>query len=134
MKEYLFTYGTLSPEHAPREISEAVRRLNYVGEASVNGLLYDLGSYPGAIIDAPSPKKIIGRVFTLPEDRSVLQALDEYEGFNSKDIENSLFVRKSTEVILKNGQKIKCWIYIYNRDPSEFPLISSGDYMKREAA
>lgn len=52
MPDYLFAYGTLLPGAAPAEISGAAARLKAVGEGQVRGLLYDLGHFPGAVLDA----------------------------------------------------------------------------------
>lgn len=134
VSKYLFIYGTLMPEHAPGVISGAVKKLCYVGTASAQGRLYDLGEYPGAVLDPSSRTEIRGRLFILPEDESLLKSLDEYEGFNPNDPEKSLFAREETTVTLESGQEVPCWIYIYNQDVSEAKLISGGDYLKYRAA
>lgn len=134
MKDYLFVYGTLSPNYAPGEVANVVRRLRSVGAATVKGRLYDLGEYPGAILDASTRRKISGRVFALPEDQSVLKSLDEYEDYKPHDPDASLFVRKRATVKLDDGRELECWMYVYNRDPGNAPLVSGGDYMKSKAA
>jgi gamma-glutamylcyclotransferase (GGCT)/AIG2-like uncharacterized protein YtfP len=134
MREYLFIYGTLLPEYAPNEIADTVRRLLYVGPASVQGRLYDLGEYPGVILDASSQTKISGHLFMLPQDQSVLKTLDSYEGFKPEDLNKSLFVRRWATVNLDDGRAIQSWIYVYNQDPGAAPLVSSGDYAKYKAA
>lgn len=134
MRDYLFIYGTLLPEYAPNEIADTVRRLSYVGPAYVHGRLYDLGEYPGVILDASSQTKISGHLFRLPQDQSVLKSLDSYEEFEPGNLEESLFVRKQTTVTLDEGRAIQCWIYVYNRDPGAAPLVLSGDYTNHQAA
>lgn len=122
------------PEHAPDAMSGAVKRLRYIGPAFTQGRLYDLGEYPGAVLDASSRTKIMGRIFSLPEDENLLNSLDEYEGFDPRNRKNSLFVREETKVTLESGQKLSCWIYVYNQDVSGAKLISGGDYLKYQAA
>ena len=134
MKEYLFSYGTLLPEYAPGEISSTVRGLECVGSAFVLGRLYDLGEYPGAILDPTSQMKVVGKVFALPEDQNVLKSLDSYEGFKPEDLKHSLFVREQTTVTLDGGGKLSCWIYVYNQDLNDALLVASGDYKKYQAA
>ena len=134
MNKHLFIYGTLLPERAPSAVSEAIKRLRYVGRASVRGRLYDLGEFPGAVLDASSPMKIMGRVFTLPEDVTLLDSLDEYEGFAPHNRKDSLFSREETVATLENGRKLQCWIYIYNQNVTGAKLILSGDYLEYPAA
>lgn len=98
MSRYIFIYGTLLPETTPDGVADAVESLRFVGKARVRGRLYDLGEYPGAVLDASSRREIIGRVFALPEDEEVLKALDVYEGFNPQDRENSLFTLMSGHI------------------------------------
>ena len=76
MSEYLFLYGTLLPGQAPDEVVGVVRHLHRVGAGFVRGHLYDLGDYPGAILDKSSETLISGEVFELPTNRVVLASLD----------------------------------------------------------
>jgi gamma-glutamylcyclotransferase (GGCT)/AIG2-like uncharacterized protein YtfP len=116
-KRYLFSYGTLLPEHAPREIG------------FVRGRLYDLGDYPGAVLTRSGPL-IRGLVFELPEDPQVLERLDQYEEFNRSRPKASLFVRKRRVVQLQDGRKIYCWIYAYNRPTGTASPLPTGEYSK----
>lgn len=134
MKDYLFVYGTLSPNHAPREVAGAVRRLRSIGAATVKGRLYNFGEYPGAILDSSARRKISGQVFALPDDQSVLKSLDDYEDYQPHDPQASLFVRKRATARLDDGRELRCWMYVYNRDPGDAPIISGGDYTKSKAA
>jgi gamma-glutamylcyclotransferase (GGCT)/AIG2-like uncharacterized protein YtfP len=134
VKDYLFVYGTLSLNRAPGEVADAVKRLRPVGAATVKGRLYDLGEYPGAILDASARRKISGRVFALPDDQAVLKSLDDYEDYKPHNPEGSLFVRKRATVRLDGGRELQCWVYVYNRDPGAAPLVSGGDYTKSKAA
>lgn len=128
MKQYLFTYGTLSKNAAPREIAPTFKKLKYVGKGIVNGKLYDLGNFPGIILSKSSRNKVYGHVFELPDDPSVLKDLDKYEEFSSSRRASSLFVRKQIPVKFMSGDPVKCWIYVYNKDVSHSNLIPSGDY------
>jgi len=128
MSDYLFTYGTLHPGHAPEEIAAAVRKLRPVGTGFLYGALYDLGDYPGAVLDAASKRKIAGTVFQLPKDEDVLRQLDEYEGFDPDSPAQSLFLRTHCSVTLDSGNSLPCWIYVYNRAPETARVLASGDY------
>lgn len=131
MKNYLFVYGTLLDEYAPPEVAETVRRLEYVGDGFVRGRLYDLGEYPGAVLDGAARTKIYGRVYLLPDDADVLEKLDDYEEFHPHDESSQdIFVRRETVVFLRDGRKLRGWIYEYNRAVKSSALIESGDYSK----
>jgi gamma-glutamylcyclotransferase (GGCT)/AIG2-like uncharacterized protein YtfP len=130
MPEYLFVYGTLLPGRAPRHLLGVVQELRSVGPASVPGLLYDLGEYPGAVVDQKCESSIMGHVFELPAHESLLTTLDRYEGFDPADRAGSLFVRERYEVVTSDGQSPSCWIYIYNRDPDNTQVVPHGDYAR----
>jgi gamma-glutamylcyclotransferase (GGCT)/AIG2-like uncharacterized protein YtfP len=134
MSDYLFLYGTLLPNEAPGELSALIRKLRKVGEGCVRGRLYDLGDYPGAILDAHSDTSVSGEVFALPEGQSILPDLDSYEDFDPADRRGSLFVRERHPVSLSDGRCLECWVYVYNRNPGKAPLVVGGDYAKYKAA
>jgi hypothetical protein len=60
MSDYLFVYGTLQPGVAPREIADAVEELKVIGNATVRGVLYDLGEFPGAVLNPESNIPFMG--------------------------------------------------------------------------
>jgi gamma-glutamylcyclotransferase (GGCT)/AIG2-like uncharacterized protein YtfP len=130
---HLFVYGTLSPRHAPPEIAATVRRLRPVGSASVRGRLYDLGEYPGAVLSRTSRSLIRGEVFELPADAQTLSSLDNYEGFEPRKPGSSLFVRRTSPVIMDDGTRLRAWIYVYNGDMREAQPVRSGRYSRRRA-
>jgi pyruvate carboxylase len=128
MKQYLFTYGTLSTGVIPREIAPTFKKLKYVGDGVVNGKLYDLGDFPGIVLSKSPRNKVHGHIFELPDDPSILANLDEYEEFSAQRHASSLFIRKQIPVQIAGGTRVKCWIYVYNREVSRSDLIPSGDY------
>ena len=93
MSQYLFIYGTLQPGMAPSDIAPAVDKLHPVAEGFARGVLYNLGNFPGAVLNSRSKQRISGKVFRLSDDASVLQQLDEYEEFDPSSPNESLFVR-----------------------------------------
>ncbi len=129
MSNHLFVYGTLLPGSAPTEIAHAAAQLHPIGEGSVRGRLYDLGHYPGLILD-PSGQPVFGIVFQIPDDPAVLQAIDDYEEFFADMPQASQFLRTRARVMLTTGAAIECWIYVYNRDVSGTRLIRNGRWSK----
>ena len=132
--DYLFLYGTLLADGAPDEVVGVLQSLRRIGPAHVRGMLYDLGEYPGAIL-APSSKTLIqGEIFELPPTPAILKALDDYEEFDPANKKDSLFIRTKTKATLLDGQRVNCWMYVYNDDPRTAPLLANGIYSKTKAA
>jgi gamma-glutamylcyclotransferase (GGCT)/AIG2-like uncharacterized protein YtfP len=134
MSEYLFLYGTLRPEDAPEGIRPAVEGLRVVGEGSLPGRLYDLGEYPGAVIDPAAEQRIYGTIFELPGDETVLRRMDVYEDFRSSEPEESLFLRVRQQVELASGGSLECWVYVYNLPPLGARVVTSGRWRPRKNA
>jgi gamma-glutamylcyclotransferase (GGCT)/AIG2-like uncharacterized protein YtfP len=128
--DYLFVYGTLHPDRAPAEIADLVRRFTCAGKGTVAGTLYDLGSYPGAVLDERSPRQISGTVFRLPQGEDVLVRLDAYEEFFPEAPERSLFIRRMHGVCLDSGQTLPCWIYEYNGNTGCAAIVQNGVYSR----
>ena len=122
----LFIYGTLHPDRAPRAIADVVRRLKPVGAGTIRGRMFDLGEYPGVVLDdsagdaafAAAPGTIPGEVFEVP-DAETLVRLDAYEDYRPGDPGASLFLRVETTVAMSDGSERTCWVYIYNGGPQE---------------
>jgi gamma-glutamylcyclotransferase (GGCT)/AIG2-like uncharacterized protein YtfP len=134
MTDYLFIYGTLMPSEADDEIAHIVRRLRRLGAAYVRGRLYNFGEYPGAVIDHSANTLVRGELVELPADKGILDALDKYEEFNPSKPQKSLFVRKKAKIKLASGRTVEGWIYVYNRNPGNAPLIRGGNYSKSKVA
>jgi gamma-glutamylcyclotransferase (GGCT)/AIG2-like uncharacterized protein YtfP len=114
--DYLFVYGTLKPELAPPEVAAVMRKSKSLGSAVIRGFLYDLGKYPGLRLDAKG-NEVWGEILEFG-DSSVLRALDAYEGYDSENPKQSLFVRRRCQVRLGSGEVFPCWVYEYNRQPT----------------
>ena len=112
MRDLLFIYGTLHPDRAPAEIAGAARRLTPIGPATIRGHLYNLGEYPGVILDHTA-LPISGELFNIP-DAGTLTALDAYEDFRPAEPASSLFLRVKTFATMSDGSHQTCWVYVYN--------------------
>ncbi len=124
-KSFIFLYGTLMRCFGILELFDpAEKKFEFIGEGFVYGKLYDLGVYPAILLGGES--KVFGEVF-LVKDLTALAELDFYEGFNPEEIEESLYVRRITQVYL-NNRTLDCWIYEYNLNLDDARLIESGDY------
>lgn len=131
MCEHLFVYGTLLPGVAPAEIAAAAAQLVPVGSGWVQGNLYDLGDFPGAVLESSSGRRIAGTVLRLPRNSAVLKSLDVYEEFDPATPERSQFLRVRTMATLSDGSALECWIYVYNQNVSNARLIEGGEWISR---
>ncbi|HME71800.1 MAG TPA: gamma-glutamylcyclotransferase family protein [Myxococcota bacterium] len=125
--EHLFVYGTLRPRSAPPALAH-IRFASTLGAAWVPGLLYDFGSYPGAIAPPSGSQefRVHGEVLQLAGPRSWFPELDAHEGFDPASRETSLFERTPCTATLRSGQALSCWIYLYRGAPPAYAHIPSG--------
>ena len=123
MKDYLFVYGTLLDGAAPAAMEAVCRRLRRCGPAVVFGTLYDLGSYPGIVLEGD--KLVSGEVVGV-SSASMWLRLDTYEGFDRANPERSLYRRERTRATLADGEAVDCWVYVYNRDLGDAAMIDCG--------
>jgi gamma-glutamylcyclotransferase (GGCT)/AIG2-like uncharacterized protein YtfP len=92
----------------------------FVADARVSGSLYDLGSYPGLLLNE-SNSLVIGEVYEV--DDEILNKLDDIEA-------SSNYWRKQVEISLGTHRRI-CWIYEPNPEfHSHGTLITSGDWIE----
>ncbi len=129
MSEFLFAYGTLQPGLAPEQVADVVRDLVNVGKGSVPGTLYDLGSFPGAVLESNSSRRISGTVYRLPAGADILHRLDEYEEYYPESPKASQFIRTLCSVQLTDGRILECWVYEYNGSTDRALMIESGVYI-----
>jgi gamma-glutamylcyclotransferase (GGCT)/AIG2-like uncharacterized protein YtfP len=118
-KHLVFVYGTLRRGSA-RSMSIRFPNSKFIADAKVTGRLYDLGAYPGLLVDE-SNALVVGEVYEV--DDETLNELDDFEA-------SSDYWRKQVEISLGTHQKL-CWTYEPN---SEFyasrTLITSGDWIE----
>ena len=106
----------------------------HIGKGSAPGLLYDFGSWPGAIFGPEERYRVIGDVFALGSSR-LLADLDKYEGVTRVEDEapevpeaEGLFHRIAIAVVLEQGGAIQAWTYAL-KEPPRARLIGSGDFI-----
>jgi gamma-glutamylcyclotransferase (GGCT)/AIG2-like uncharacterized protein YtfP len=94
----------------------------FIANARVNGRLYDVGAYPGLLLDG-SDSLVTGELYEVEDE--TLNKLDKFE--LSDD-----YVRREVEV-LQGSERKRCWIYVPERGEELFSgqrLIESGDWIK----
>ncbi len=133
MPTHLFVYGTLGAAFSNAPAMYLRQHSRYIGEGVINGQLYDVGSYPGALYLPNAHTQIYGSVYALFSDSlaNLLRVLDEYEGVQAGPSENEPdeYIRRIIPVACA-GQPISCWVYLYNWPVDSLRQIDSGDYVQ----
>jgi gamma-glutamylcyclotransferase (GGCT)/AIG2-like uncharacterized protein YtfP len=118
-KHLVFVYGTLRRGGA-RAMSIRFPSSRFVTDAKVSGSLYDLGAYPGLLLN-DSNSLVIGELYEV--DDEILSKLDDIEA-------SSHYWRKQVKISLGTRSR-KCWIYAPNPEAfSRRTLITSGDWVE----
>jgi gamma-glutamylcyclotransferase (GGCT)/AIG2-like uncharacterized protein YtfP len=119
--DLLFAYGTLRPSLAGGA-RQLVASLASAGAATMPGLLYDLGGYPGLVAGAGL---VYGELLRLssPDELAALDAYEECGG------PNPLYHRAVAIVRRENGEQTTAWAYFYARSVAGKPRIPGGDYL-----
>jgi gamma-glutamylcyclotransferase (GGCT)/AIG2-like uncharacterized protein YtfP len=100
-----------------------------IGEASLQGRLFDLGRYPGLVENDTLTDLVIGECFRLKDSKQVLADFDAYEECNDEFEKPWLYQRQLRKCSLKSGKMLQAWVYIYNRTVDGKTHIQSGDYL-----
>jgi gamma-glutamylcyclotransferase (GGCT)/AIG2-like uncharacterized protein YtfP len=120
MSEFLFVYGTLS-RHARHEMhGHLAKRADYVADACLNGRLYRIANYPGAVASSDPQDKVFGELYRLRSPHEVFAQLDDYEG--------SDFVRQKAPIEMQDGSQAHAWVYLFKGSVSGLPRIPSGRF------
>ncbi len=121
----VFVYGTLL---GGMILSEALAGATFLGHGRTDGVLYDLGPYPGL---GTGTGAVYGELYAV--DRARLARLDRIEGFDPRDLTGSLYLRRPLDVRpLDGGPTIGAHGYFY-RDRSRLTRpIPCGDYRRHK--
>lgn len=118
-KHLVFVYGTLRSGGAGA-MSIRFPDSTFIAEAQVSGSLYDLGAYPGLLLNEAN-SLVTGEVYEV--DDETLNQLDDFEA-------SSNYRRKQVEIALNTHRKL---CLTYEPDPEFYSprtLITSGDWME----
>ena len=129
MNRFLFVYGTLR-QGLPNDYAQFLgNRAHHKGLASVRARMYEISGYPGIIPSRDHRDQGRGDLYELLSPESVLTYLDAYEGYaESARPETCDYLRREMNVHLLNGQTLKAWVYLYNREVDDRKRVHGGDY------
>lgn len=127
--EKLFVYGTLRRGYS---LHSRLVKMNakYLGSGHIGGALFDLGDYPGAVPSRSKRSRVDGELYELVSPRDQFKVLDRLEEYSPKRPRASLFVRRRATVQMRNGKRVRAWVYFLPRRPAAAQPIGSGNYAK----
>ncbi len=125
--DHLFVYGTLLAQaaHPVGDLLRAHGKL--IGRGWIQARLYDLGSYPGAVLSEFAEDIVRGEVYRVKDWGGIACRIDAYEGCADNDQEPRQFQRLKVAVNL-NGGTVIAWAYLYTGETAGGRLIQGGDY------
>ena len=129
VNEFIFVYGTLRKETATPMHQLLARYCEYVSDALLQGKLYEVDGYPGAI-ESDDPNDLIqGELYRIISTENLLPQLDEYEECTEQFPQPHEYVRKKLLFSLSGSEKVCAWVYVYNLDVTGLVQIKNGDYL-----
>ena len=122
---HVFVYGTLR-RGGRNDIARFRPPPRYVADARIQGTLYDLGSYPGAVLGGSGV--LVGEVYAIAPSLEV--QLDELEEVRPDD--SGEYIKR--EVRVKAGTaELLCLVYeIHPNRVAGRRVIASGNWFDRE--
>lgn len=128
MTDLLFVYGTLMRPFRSEITRLLAKNSTFLLRGKTQGLLYDLGSYPGLVYQADLETWVKGEIIQLHFPERFLPILDEYEMIDPNAPQKSEYKRTLLSVQTEVGPK-ECWTYIYQQSTAPYHPIRSGDYL-----
>ena len=121
---HVFVYGTLRRGRR-NDIARFHPPARFVAEARIRGTLYDLGSYPGAVLDGRGP--LVGEVYAItPALEAQLDRLEEVQPDDSGE-----YIKREVRVRVAGGE-VECLVYeIHPARIAGRRVIASGNWFDR---
>ncbi len=148
MNGHLFVYGSLVSTQTQafgRALRQRLaRESTLIGPATLNGRLYDLGRYPGAV-DGSGPREVVhGELVLLAKPLASLLWLDAYEGIRPGGGREDEEYKRVERIVRRVGagveagaapgaqpaaRDVKAWVYLYRRDVTGMTRVASGRWV-----
>ncbi|MGI9520287.1 MAG: gamma-glutamylcyclotransferase family protein [Hyphomicrobiaceae bacterium] len=133
MTKYLFVYGTLMSRAKGELGTDQRRRLaaesHLLGEARINGRLFNLGNYPALGLEKTRSPFAYGELLDLHDPTATFAWLDTYEGLDPTNLAQNEYRRVVHSVELLSSGSTKAWVYALNVRVDEQQLIESGRWL-----
>ena len=108
-----------------RRCSEIESFLRFSGRGSVQGVLFDLGSYPGMVAGQGT---VVGELYEILQVELLLPQLDAIERYYPNAPGESTYIRRTVRVRRSGVVGVSAWTYIFNGTLGGYSRIVSGDY------
>ncbi|MEM9030268.1 MAG: gamma-glutamylcyclotransferase family protein [Pseudomonadota bacterium] len=129
MSDYLFVYGTLMRKSRSLLGRDQRRRLmreaTFIGPAQTYGTMYDLGAYPGVVVDHEMSRRVSGELLRLRSPAATLQWLDVYEGIAPGDLDPD-YRRAIRPVTYGTTRACEAWVYVYQAPVAVARRVADG--------
>jgi gamma-glutamylcyclotransferase (GGCT)/AIG2-like uncharacterized protein YtfP len=131
MTSLLFVYGSLMPTltsaFGRTERTRLSEESTVIGPAHIAGRLFDLGEYPGLVIDGNASTEAHGVLLRLVSAEQTFAWLDAFEDIvPGRAADKNVYVRRLAPVTTSDGQKFEAWIYEIQHVPPGASEIASG--------
>jgi gamma-glutamylcyclotransferase (GGCT)/AIG2-like uncharacterized protein YtfP len=129
MNPHLFVYGSLMAS-AGHAMGERLRReARLLGAATIQGRLYKISWYPGAVASRDPGERVHGEVYALAQPSRALAWLDRYEGIAPGTTRYAEYERVEQPVRLASGEEIAAWVYLYRGDVAGLSTAPDGRWV-----
>jgi gamma-glutamylcyclotransferase (GGCT)/AIG2-like uncharacterized protein YtfP len=128
---YIFVYGTLRRDANSKMHQLLAKYAEFVDDATYQGKLYKIHTYPGAVPSDDPNDVVPGEVFLLHQSDVALALLDQYEEFGPEFPEPNEYSRLKQTVALKSGRTVMAWVYLYNHSTESLELIESANFIQQ---
>lgn len=124
---HVFVYGTLR-RGGRNDIARFQPEPFHVADAVIAGTLYDLGAYPGLVLDGKG--RIVGEIYRIePEMEAALDVLEEVA-----DDDSGEYIKRQVAVDV-GAQRFECLVYeIHPARIEGRAVIDGGDWIAHAAA
>lgn len=126
-RHYLFVYGTLKRSIANPMGAMMRAHANYKAEAIIAGRIYDLGPYPGLVLE-DCGTAVYGEIYEIVRPKALLSLLDAYEGCSDDDQQPHEFSRVLATVRDNDGVDYRAWVFVYQGAVDPQWVLTSGYY------
>lgn len=132
----LFVYGTLmlratSPMGRSQR-ARLAREAEWLGLATVQGRLYNLGRYPGLTIEPGAGSLVHGEIVRLLDPGRSLRWLDAYEGIVPGAHDENEYRRVEIDALSPAGRVMRAWTYVYAKSVAGADHLSDGSWLAAE--